>query len=100
MVGHERRDEINAARLRRGQEMTLSRRDFMGTAVALGASLAWGGRARASRVRWRERRDRYREGVASGDPDSKSVILWTLRPFEDGDRHVLAVDVAEDEVFR
>jgi alkaline phosphatase D len=80
--------------------MTSSRRDFLGTAVALGASLAWGGRAHASRVRWLERRELYREGVASGDPDSKSVILWTRRPFEDGQRHVLTVEVAEDEAFR
>src|SRR3954467_10186753 len=80
--------------------MTLSRRDFMGNAVALGASLAWGGRAHASRVRWRERRDLYPEGVASGDPDPNSVILWTRRRFEDGQRHVLSVEVAEDEAFR
>src|SRR5438105_1159165 len=80
--------------------MTLSRRDFMGTAVALGASLAWGGRARASRVRWRERRDLHPEGVASGDPDPNSVILWTRRPFEDGQRHVLTLEVSEDEAFR
>src|SRR5437868_2284209 len=79
--------------------MTLSRRDLMETAVALGASLAWGGRARASRVRWRERRDLYLEGVASGDPDPKSVILWTRRPFEDG-QYLLTVEVAEDEAFR
>src|SRR5437762_2601101 len=80
--------------------MTSSRRAFIGTAAALGASLAWGGRARASRARWRERRDLYPEGVASGDPDPKSVILWTRRPFEDGQRHVLTVEVAEDEAFR
>src|SRR3979409_1522005 len=80
--------------------MTFSRRDFMRTAAALGASLAWGGPARASRVRWRERRDLYPQGVASGDPDPKSVILWTRRPFEDGQRHVLSVEVAEDEAFR
>src|SRR5450432_1070728 len=80
--------------------MTLSRRDFMGTAVALCASLAWGGPSRASRVRWRERRDLYLEGVASGDPDPNSVILWTRRPFEDGQRHVITVEVAEDEAFR
>src|SRR5438046_5071576 len=80
--------------------MRLSRRHFMVAAAALGASLAWGGRARASRVKWRERRDLYREGVASGDPDPKSVILWTRRPFEDGQRHVLTVEVAEDEAFR
>src|SRR5437588_3980181 len=80
--------------------MTLSRRDFMGTAVALGASLAWGGRARASRVRWQERRDLYPEGVASGDPDPNSVILWTRRPFTDDTRHILTVEVAEDEAFK
>src|SRR3954465_13277801 len=80
--------------------MTLSRRDFMGNAVALGASLAWGGRAHAPRVRWGERRDLYPEGVASGDPDPNSVILWTRRRFEDGQRHVLSVEVAEDEAFR
>ena len=49
--------------------MTLSRREFIQTAAAIGASLAWGGPARASRIRWRERRDLYPEGVASGDPD-------------------------------
>src|SRR5437764_10132864 len=80
--------------------MTLSRRDFIGTAAALGASLAWGGRARASRARWRERRDLYPEGVASGDPDPNSVILWTRRRFEDGQRHVLSLEVSEDEAFR
>src|SRR3954463_2608016 len=80
--------------------MTSSRRDFLGTAFALGASLAWGGRAHASRIRWRERRDLYPEGVASGDPDPKSAILWTRRPFEDGQRHALTVEVAEDEAFR
>src|SRR5437868_7394407 len=80
--------------------MTLSRRDFMGTAAALGASLAWGGRARASRVRWRERRDLHPEGVASGDPDPNSVSLWTRRPFEDGQRHLLTLEVSEDEAVR
>src|SRR2546423_7883316 len=80
--------------------MTLSRREFIQTAAALGASLAWGGRARASRVRWQERRDIYPEGVASGDPDPHSVILWTRRPFADAKRHILTVEVAEDGAFR
>src|SRR3954462_3958065 len=65
----------------------------------MGASLAWGGTARASRTKWREARDLYPEGVASGDPDPTSVILWTRRPF-DGDRQTLTVEVAEDEGFR
>jgi alkaline phosphatase D len=80
--------------------MTLSRREFVQVAAAMGASLAWGGAARASRVRWKEARSLYPEGVASGDPDPSSVILWTRRPFPSGDRHLLTVEVAEDEAFR
>ena len=81
--------------------MTLSRREFVQLAAAMGASLAWGGGpARASRTHWRESRELYPEGVASGDPDPNSVILWTRRPFADGARHVLTVEVAEDEGFR
>src|SRR4051812_15360124 len=80
--------------------MTLSRREFVQLAAAMGASLAWGGPARASRTQWREARNLYPEGVASGDPDPTSVILWTRRPFDAGDRHVLSVEVAEDEDFR
>ena len=79
--------------------MTLSRRSFIQTAAAMGASLAWVGPARASRVRWTERRDLYPQGVASGDPDPHSVILWTRRPFAEGTRHLLTVEVAEDEAF-
>ena len=63
--------------------MTLNRREFVQLAAAMGASLAWGGSARASTTGWHERRDLYPEGVASGDPDPSSVILWTRRPFED-----------------
>src|SRR5690349_5225494 len=90
--------------------MTLTRREFVRLAVAMGASLAWGGPARASTTGWLERRDLYPEGVASGDPDPSSVILWTRRPFEDpgggapgvksSGRRVLTVEVAEDEAFR
>src|SRR5689334_4544220 len=80
--------------------MTLSRRDFIRTAAAIGASLAWSGKAHASRTAWHEKRDLYPEGVASGDPDPNSVILWTRRPFSDAARHVLTVEVAEDEGFR
>jgi len=65
--------------------MTLNRREFVQLAGAMGASLAWGGSARASTTGWHERRDLYPEGVASGDPDPSSVILWTRRPFESGE---------------
>jgi alkaline phosphatase D len=80
--------------------MTLSRRSFLQAAAAMGASLAWAGPARASRLKWNERRDLYPEGVASGDPAPDSVILWTRRPFEKGERELLTVEVAEDEGFR
>jgi alkaline phosphatase D len=78
----------------------LSRRHFIKTAAAIGAALAWGRLARASHTNWRERRDLFPEGVASGDPDSSSVILWTRRPFGEGERQILTVEVAEDQAFR
>ncbi len=82
--------------------MKLNRREFVRFAAAIGASLAWASDspARASTIAWHERRDLYPEGVASGDPDSESVILWTRRPYESGGRHALTVEVAEDAGFR
>jgi len=80
--------------------MTLSRRRFLQTAAAMGASAAFVERAHASRVRWSEQRELFPEGVASGDPDSSSVMLWTRRPFDQGGRQMLTVEVAEDEAFR
>ena len=79
--------------------MRISRRDFMQVAAAIGASLAWGGPARASRTKWREALQSFPEGVASGDPDPNSVILWTRRPFDDAKRHLLTVEIAEDQAF-
>ena len=80
--------------------MRLKRREFLQLATGIGASLAWGGLARASSTGWHERRDLFSEGVASGDPDSSSVILWTRRPYGSGGRRVLTVEVAEDDAFR
>src|SRR5215813_8712204 len=80
--------------------MTLSRRDFIRVASTIGASLAWSGTGCRSRTSWRERRELYPEGVASGDPDPHSVILWTRRPFEPGGRRMLTVEVAEDDAFK
>ena len=80
----------------------VGRRDFIIAAAAMGATAAW---ARptgvASRQRWTERRDLYPDGVASGDPDASSVILWTRRQHDDG-RHsaTLWVEVAEDADFK
>ena len=81
--------------------MTINRREFAALAASLGASLAFGpGTARAV-PRWRERRDLYPQGVASGDPDTRSVILWTRRaPDQGAQGHRLTVEVAEDEGFR
>src|SRR3954451_5729236 len=78
----------------------MKRRTFIKAAAAMGASLAWVGPAHGSRVKWHERRDLYPQGVASGDPDPHSVILWTRRPFAQGTRQLLTVEVAEDEAFR
>src|SRR5256714_3927283 len=80
--------------------MKISRRSFLKAAAAMGASLAWVGPAHGSRVKWHERRDLYLQGVASGDPEPDSVLLWTRRPFADGTRQRLTVEVAEDEEFR
>ncbi|HEX8641827.1 MAG TPA: alkaline phosphatase D family protein [Allosphingosinicella sp.] len=80
--------------------MTLNRRQFVQLAAAMGASLAWSGPIQGSNVRWRERRDLYPEGVASGDPAHDSVILWTRRPSESGDTARLTLEVAEDVAFR
>lgn len=80
--------------------MTISRRSFLKAATAMGATLALVGPARGSWVEWQERRDLYPHGVASGDPDHNSVILWTRRPFTEGTRQMLTVEVAEDQTFR
>src|SRR5689334_6319703 len=84
----------------RSETMKMERRSFLKAAAAIGISLVRVGPARASRVHWQERRDLYPQGVASGDPDPRSVILWTRRPFVQGARHLLTVEVAEDEAFR
>jgi len=62
--------------------MTLNRREFVQLAAAMGASLAWGGSARASTTGWHEQRDLYPEGVASGDPDPSSVISDRTRAID------------------
>jgi len=81
---------------------SITRRSFLEMAAALGATAAWAGKsAFASSVDWRERRDLFPEGVASGDPDSNSVLLWTRR--EAGKTHTsqcLTVEVAEDQSFK
>ena len=79
----------------------MKRRDFLKTASLFGATLAFTrGEATSSVLEWRERRDLFPEGVASGDPRPDSVLLWTRRPSMNGDvSKRLTVEVAEDQHF-
>ena len=76
------------------------RRFFAAAAAALGAGLAYPRASRVSARAWRERRDLYPQGVASGDPTPDSVILWTRRPpVSESRARRLTVDVASDPEF-
>ncbi len=77
----------------------ITRREFVTLAGSLGASLAFGGQPERSTRTWVERRDLFAEGVASGDPDSNSVLLWTRASSGSGDAVDLTVEVAEDPAF-
>ena len=78
----------------------MNRREFIELAASIGASIAWGtGRAVRSASRWVERRDLFAQGVASGDPDAGSVIVWTRASSGTGARVALTVEVAEDAAF-
>ena len=70
-------------------------------AATIGATVVWSDPWSAtSPLSWRERRDLFPEGVASGDPDSGSVLLWTRRPpAASGRVDRLTVEVARDERF-
>ena len=57
--------------------------------------------ATPSQTPWREQRELFPEGVASGDPDSNSVLLWTRYPQTDPNSQAyLRVEIAEDEAFK
>src|SRR4051812_7964141 len=78
----------------------MDRRAFIMAAAGWGGSAVWGwATPRRSQTAWRERRDLFPEGVASGDPDSNSVLLWTRYP-SSGERTRLTVEIAEDESFQ
>ena len=58
----------------------VGRREFLRQAAYCGAAVLWGTSVGyPSKVSWSERRDLFPEGVASGDPDTNSVNLWTRR---------------------
>src|SRR3954469_10418077 len=79
----------------------ISRREFIYLAAIFGASAAWSMPfPKASAVHWRERRDLFPEGVASGDPDSNSVLLWTRRHPIPTPSRKLTVEVSQDPQFR
>lgn len=80
----------------------IDRRTFAKMALAIGASIAWGDLlATPSQTPWREQRELFPEGVASGDPDSNSVLLWTRYPQTDPNSQAyLRVEIAEDEAFK
>jgi alkaline phosphatase D len=79
----------------------VNRRGFIASAAAVGATLLWAApRSAVSRVAWRERRDTYPQGVASGDPDPRSVLLWTRHPLEHGDSTDLTAEISLDPDFR
>ena len=81
--------------------MTISRRKFLEMAAVLGASAAWGHAVpKQSASHWHERREFFPEGVASGDPDSNSVLLWTRRAPGTAPAARLTVEVALDTDFR
>jgi alkaline phosphatase D len=77
----------------------MKRRAFIVAAAGWGAAAVWGSPVpRRSQARWRERRELFPEGVASGDPDSNSVLFWT-RYSGSGKPARLTLEVAEDEGF-
>jgi alkaline phosphatase D len=80
----------------------LTRREAIALAAAMGASLAWPPDLSAGPRSDRpvERRDLFPQGVASGDPDAESVILWTRRPPREASRaNRLTLEVSEREDF-
>jgi alkaline phosphatase D len=77
----------------------MTRREFIGLAASLGAAVAWGGQPARSTRKWVERRDLFAEGVASGDPDPTSILLWTRASWGADDVIELAVEVSEDQRF-
>ena len=79
----------------------LSRRQFIAVAAAMGATMGWAdAKTSPSSLAWRERRDLFTEGVASGDPATDSVLLWTRYSAGGTAEAVpLTVEVAEDPAF-
>jgi alkaline phosphatase D len=80
----------------------MDRRAFIQAALAIGATAAWGVSAgKPSSISRLESQELFAEGVASGDPDSTSVLLWTRRPYDPHSKPMmLLAEMAEDPDFR
>src|SRR5262249_16402350 len=79
----------------------MNRRELLKLSVALGVSAAWADSTSASTPREVvERRDLFPEGVASGDPDATSVLVWTRCPHTKSTSSQLRLEVAADQSFK
>jgi alkaline phosphatase D len=80
----------------------MDRRAFLQAALAIGATAVWGvPTGKPSAISRSESRQLFAEGVASGDPDSTSVLLWTRRPYDlQSKSKMVLAEVAEDPSFR
>jgi alkaline phosphatase D len=80
----------------------MNRRTFVKLAAAMGATAAFGDLfGKPSKIPWQERRDFFPEGVASGDPDDSSVLLWTRYGKPTTDKSCeLRAEVSEDQSFK
>lgn len=80
--------------------MTLNRREIIRAAGAISAAYAFPGTLLAVPTKRVEAQERFPEGVASGDPDANSVLLWTRREPHPGESTAtLTVEVALDPEF-
>ena len=81
---------------------SLTRREALELAAAIGASLAWRPRPESrSSTPGVPRPELFPQGVASGDPAPDSVMLWTRRPpASDGSAGRVTVEVSTQADFR
>lgn len=77
----------------------INRRTVVKSAAALWVVSAAGCATALAPLAARERRDLFREGVASGDPQSDSIVLWTRYPSTGNEPAPLTLEVATDEAF-
>ena len=78
----------------------LSRRTLIAAALSHGAVPAFARAQRRPGRAWREVRERFPQGVASGDPGPDSVLIWTRRaPTGEESAARLVAELAEDEQF-